>query len=855
MIRFCDKEICCVNEDEMDRQQIIDYFLNVNRKEPVCILDEKGKFAGIITYSSILGCELQQAITTESIVLGQTTWEEGRKCFERCPVEFGGVTMIPVIDKEGNLLCFAYQDDEANRELRMLDELMEYKSALTFSDVYPDYSYVTIYGCNELAYAFVMYLHEFGIPVSVKGELWKYIINSNVVREEVECQLDFKCYEVYAEGTKPKEEWIESRQSISSEFECVDKIYEKNVLEGIIADAEYALEDFLQILRTKFVGILGTGKGSLNAYDALLKHNVEICCFVTENIDVQGKKIFGIPVFGRKQVEMIWKDIVFVESDKKNSAWGFGQTDICSYLGYKRNKRFFLLKDYMEIPANGYENILMHKIKISLGRTVLAGDIWLSFKLKQILDRLTEHDDQIVFCDIFGKYKESKNMLKQIAVNEIQKEDYCLLLFPGYYGCFLDHAASVLYRESLLTDYKKELEKSGIVDVVEYPFDDARFMDCLEIKEECDYGEKSIFIPNRILLAQINSHSGNVFFSQILEGHPNIVMIPYSYLSSNLYSICIRLAMIPSSAILQMFWSLYIDEEKRFIQKCIEELFIQKDEFDKYMLEFLQKKTWFTSWELFVIIHVAFAKMQGREINDISKITIYWEPHYVYGDQREKYARWLDNVRSSGFIVNIVRNACVRAGSLLNASDGCDYDVLRKVMGVLMMPNEEKKKYQNWQRIVLKFENLKCNSDEELRLFCQTVGIDWSDKLLEKRSIAGSVNIFKLDPVYRTWEKYLSSFDRFRICLITGPWQKEYGYPYEKSLNFDFRELQELFEKKFRFEEDWIFMNEEMEMKYLQWRRKMIRDYLQNVHRKEILGESGDGVEQNEIQNCSVCVN
>lgn len=625
-------------------------------------------------------------------------------------------------------------------------------------------------------------------------------------------------------------------------------------MEGIILDAEWSLEEFLSILKVKPVGILGTGKDSLDAYDILLKHDVEICCFVSENMAVQGKRIFGKPVFGRKQVEMKWKDIVFIESDQKNSAWGFGQTDMCNYLGYKRNKRFFLLRDYMEISSNGYENILKHIIKSTRGRVVLVGDVWLSLKLKQILDTYALYYDQVVFCDVFEKYKELKNMFIQICVNEIQKEDYCLLLFPGYHGCFLDNAASILYRQSLLNNYKDELEKLGFVDIVEYPFDDARFMDCLEIKEECCNKEKSIFKPGRILLAQINSHSGNIFFSQILQGHPDILMIPGSYLTSNLYFLCVRLSMFPSSKILKMFWRLYIEEEKRFFYNDTEELFMKKDKFDKYMLELLQKKAWFASWELFVMIHIVYAKMQGREINDISKITIYWEPHFVYGEQRERYVRWLDNIGSNGYIVNIVRNACIRAGSLLHDSDGRDDNAIRKVMGVLMQPNEEKKKYQNWKRIVLKFENLKCNPDSELRLFCKTIKMDWSDMLLKKESIDGSTEIFKLDPVYRTWEKYLSSFDRFRICLINGVWQKEYGYPYVNSIDFNFGELLELFEKEFRFEEEWIFMNTEMEFQYLCWRRKMIREWLWDVHRKEILGESGDGVERYEIQDCGVCV-
>lgn len=37
MIRFCNREVCCVYEEEMDRQQIIKYFLMaIERKQCVC---------------------------------------------------------------------------------------------------------------------------------------------------------------------------------------------------------------------------------------------------------------------------------------------------------------------------------------------------------------------------------------------------------------------------------------------------------------------------------------------------------------------------------------------------------------------------------------------------------------------------------------------------------------------------------------------------------------------------------------------------------------------------------------------------------------------------------------------------
>lgn len=41
MIRFCDKEICCVTEEQLDRQQLLEYFINGHRSELVCVLDKE----------------------------------------------------------------------------------------------------------------------------------------------------------------------------------------------------------------------------------------------------------------------------------------------------------------------------------------------------------------------------------------------------------------------------------------------------------------------------------------------------------------------------------------------------------------------------------------------------------------------------------------------------------------------------------------------------------------------------------------------------------------------------------------------------------------------------------------------
>ena len=72
--------------------------------------------------------------------------------------------------------------------------------------------------------------------------------------------------------------------------------------------------------------------------------------------------------------------------------------------------------------------------------------------------------------------------------------------------------------------------------------------------------------------------------------------------------------------------------------------------------------------------------------------------------------------------------------------------------------------------------------------------------------------------------------------MITGPWQKEHGYPYVSSLDFSRIELREMFLKKFRFEDKLLFANEEEKNRFRKriW-RKIIRQYLQIVRRYEIL--------------------
>lgn len=179
MIRFCDKEICCVSEDEMDWQQLVDYFLDWHMDEKVYVLDKQGRFVGSIIYNSLFGISPETAIEKDRMilkgdkriwivrdytVLDENIWENGRKYFSTFPCG-----LLPVLNEKRELICFAWNDSEANREIRMLDELAECDGALDFKDIYPDADCVTVNGCNELAYYFVQYLKKIDISVNVTG--------------------------------------------------------------------------------------------------------------------------------------------------------------------------------------------------------------------------------------------------------------------------------------------------------------------------------------------------------------------------------------------------------------------------------------------------------------------------------------------------------------------------------------------------------------------------------------------------------------------------------------------------------------------------------------------------------------
>ncbi len=787
MIRFCDREVCCVEYESINRRELLDYFFHGNMDETVCVMDTNGRYRGRIVYYTLIRCEdVYQAVLEDSVTLDKEIWKNARNFFKNYESSYGEHVLLPVVDKEGRLVCFAYEDPDANRELRMLRELTETPDALQFSDIYPQYQCVKLYEFNELAFYFAEYLKSHDIAVRVVGEMWREFFTGT------ECQIpDYECLTVYAEGIEGrKRNHAENlKKSVSVEFECIDCIYETNLKKGYIRNAEGDCAALLKRLAGREIIILGIYRRAQEAYNFFVKNGLDICCFVDINREAQTQRLFGKRVISRIEAINSYKDPAFISCYSENSAWGMGETDYYEYMGYKRNESFFSLRDYTKI----WEENLIHALKSTA--VVLAGDALLCSRLS---DYLQKQSVQVIgYLSTPRQEYENMKKMREISACDVTKDMMCLCVTPYFFN-------SEFRKEGKQAKDLKEYLKENGIDNFSFYFSD--YKPYIKIEEKYDVKDSGYQIkPGKIVLGSIESCSGNMFFRGLLDGHPNIIMTSYGFVNSNLFWLCVCLSTAESADILPLFWKLCGKENTGIFNPVL---------FNEKMEQLLSYKSGFTSQELFVMIHLAYMYMCGREISEeaMKEMVIYWEPHNVDRDIVENYAQWLGTEETPCIILNLVRNICMRNGSALKGffKKGWEYSELETFLCAVSYPSIEKVTYPYCERMVIRFEDLKCRPKEILQEVCQKWGIKWSDMLMKttdngKTSLYDNgerqISDFDLEPVYNCYEEYFSEFDRLRIMIACAPWQKKYGYPYVELSEFSRRELQEMFSKKFRFED------------------------------------------------------
>ncbi len=790
MIRFCDGDVGCVEYGLLSRSELLSYFLSGHLDEIVCVYDgsEAENFVGIITYYSLLcALSIDGAIIKEYVILDQDVWQNAREIFKKKGHNVREIIPLPVLNKNNQLICFAYQDDDANREIRMLRELKETRKVLQFPDVFPEFKCVKIHGFNELAYFFAEYLRDQNIQVIVDGELWWDFFTAE------EWQVpEYECLNIYAEGT-----WIKTRnwkenllRSVSVEFECIDKIYEANIKNNLIKNvSEGGYHELFKRLRgEKEVILCGIDMKAQDAYDFLLGNGIEACCFVVDKLNVESMhRLFGKKIIGLNEAICTYQTPVFIDCTSKYSAWGLGNVDYYDYIGYKRNERFIVLRDYIEVPENNLLNVLRNF------EAVLVGDQYLCSRLYEYLGLNTI--PVIGYLHTLQEDVQPENM-PEVSTDNINADIMCIIVEPiyrsdarnGLVGKEEKNQRIVCLREKDIdnfTDY--------FCDVV--PFIHIEKDNAIKYRREC-------FRPKRVVLGSILPYSGNIFFRSLLDSHPFILSIYYCDLNNQLFWICVRLSMEDAENILPLFWKMIEGNEESIMNRSA---FVEK------MEQLLAYDSRFTSQELFVMFHIAYMYMFGRDMaeDDIGSMIIYWEPHYLDRDIMERCVKWLGTEEVPCDIINVVRNSVPQKGSTMKEFRCINGGVRTAYFTAFRRMSINKTEYENSDRLIVKFEDLKCNPIETLRKICDRWNMAWSDTLMQTTRNGQEdvycdkmqrVSGFDLRPVYNTYDNFFSELDRLKLMLVDALWQKKYGYPYVDPEQFTRRELQELLLKEFRFE-------------------------------------------------------
>ncbi len=758
-------------------------------------------------------------IISQCQVSDEEIWQNARECFrqngERNP---SVLQIVPIMDQQGEILCYGWQDMEANRELRMLKELNGIRNALQFSNIFPDIRKIIVCGCNELAYYFVKYLERFHIPVSVSGKYWEFLGYQNLT--DIDDHIGQLL--IHAEPVLEKTDLFQRVSgSASAGFECIDQIYEANVLAGKIMNCDGGLEKLLEKLEGKDIVILGTDERAQDAYDLLYQHHTDVRCFSEESaFGYVGHIPLGyagyIPrVLLGKPVNTVWeairsgKDSIFIDVHGEKSALGTANVDFFDYYGYERNEQFFLMNDYTDIPCSNLVHVLKGK------EVFLAGDGILCGILKEYLENIENQDILVRYIEI-SQWDMPENSSHILFV-----------VHPWYGNADADSTLN-------LWNFREKLKKITNISYSEY-FSHAGAFVLIDafMHENCEKYTHECFIPKGILLGAMPWMSGNILIRGLLDGHPNILKGVMGTVNDNLFWYCVRLT-----------WHKCMELEK--ISAKVSDFFPYCRVFQEIIEKACSSEETITSQEMFLLYHIENLKnMYNLTIKDMSQIIVYWEPHLFPRKEMPVLAKWLESRKIGGYTLVTRRNLAVWFGANFKSYSGTSLVpfLLISIKSMSGVDFRNEIPLRNWKTLIIRFEDLKLHPQEELQQLCDMIGIPWSDTLLHTTNNGSewlwenSVVDFDIKPVFNPYEEYLSEFDRFRVLLVGAPYQKKYGYIYENCLKFSRAELQEMFLKKFRFQDLPEFETETDKVTYFLCAYDSLRQQLWETRKHMVLDD------------------
>ncbi len=748
------------------------------------------------------------------MVFDRDIWENCRKLLH---TEYN-VTGLPVVDNDGKRLCIAWQDDGANQELRMLDEIINGgENCIQFEEFYPDCGCVIIHGCNELSYRLAKYLESRRIPIVLDGRYWKYTDARGINPDETGFENEI---EVFAEGTweHSGEPWLEAARTVSVEFDCIYKLYMENVRTGRIPVTSRTPEQLFEYLKSKSVFLLGQEHETQDAYDALLSHGVDIEGFIDNKKDPQ--KLLGKEIF-------VWSELggfpnpVLINCHDTCGVLGDGMLDFYVYNGYRRDIGYIYLKDYVDIPRTRLLNILRDKT------VVLAGDELLCRRLRRYLLKNGVTEDNITS---FGEYKgEAQNTVGLPVLPEI-----------FYYSAFYYHGHNLYL-------ICQKMKQNHIDSFSSYYGDFEAFVD-MDI-EQCQEKIFSSFLkPKGVILGCIPSQSGNVFLRSCIDNHPNILQLGYTPFESNIFWYCIRLVELEKDEIMPRFWEM-VKSEFAYLDS-FSSCFPDQSLFDSICRKLISKvDRTLLSQELFMVFCIANSAMWGRAVENINDYYIYWEPHNIPRYRIPLLLEWIAEANIPSFVIVGARNTVSQMGGSQRFYHTEDFHMHRyksKSLSYYAFSSSNdiaEKISHKFKTIELRFEDVKLHPKEEWGKFCDFLGIPWSDTFLQTTRwgrtgksgyTVGNVTTtgYDLKSVYNPYSEYLSPLDKLRIRICQADFLKEFRYSYESCLRFTRRELQELFLKDIKVEDDFLFRDATEVTEYYLGKADELRRRVRSIYNK-----------------------
>lgn len=164
------------NMEDLDRSQLMVFFLNGHREDIIVLQDKNGEYTGCISYGSLLFCsDIEGAVIHERIFVGNHMWEKAQNL-----INDNSFLRLPIFNDKMEMLYLVKSDYSLSEVWQMLKELKSYVNKNLISSFEHYKQHIHLRGMNQVLWEFRKWLLLMDIEVSVSGEAWELFGIKNI---------------------------------------------------------------------------------------------------------------------------------------------------------------------------------------------------------------------------------------------------------------------------------------------------------------------------------------------------------------------------------------------------------------------------------------------------------------------------------------------------------------------------------------------------------------------------------------------------------------------------------------------------------------------------------------------------